>query len=77
MEIDPDYGEETCGTPRERMRMWKEMKFQDKCDTIAAGLIANMFEEIKLNHGNTKLARGIATSVISTIYGMGGTNGME
>ena len=46
----------------------KEQRFQDKCDTIAAALVTNLFEEIKLHHGNTKLARGIARSVVMSMY---------
>ena len=63
-----EHDGETCGTPRERMRMFKEMQFQDKCDTIAAGLLANLFKEIQLHHGNTKLARGIAKAVVSGLH---------
>ena len=61
IEIEPE-------TPDERERMRKEALFQEKCDTIAAALLANLMKEIQIHHGNTKLARGIARSVVMSLY---------
>ena len=57
-----------CGTPAEKEKQRKRLAFKQKCEAIAVGLLNNVFEEIRMHHGDTKLARGIAYAVVKGLH---------